>query len=36
MFGKKTYNTINRAIEIIDSDFYQQNKDNRVALKERV
>ncbi|MGJ0331924.1 AAA family ATPase [Aliarcobacter cryaerophilus] len=31
----KTYNTINKAIEIIDSDFYQQNKYNRVALKER-
>ncbi|MCT7461884.1 AAA family ATPase [Aliarcobacter cryaerophilus] len=31
----KTYNTINKAIEIIDSDFYQQNKDNREALKER-
>ncbi|WP_165786938.1 McrB family protein [Aliarcobacter cryaerophilus] len=31
----KTYNTINRAIEIIDSDFYQQNRDNRKALKER-
>ena len=31
----KTYNTINKAIEIIDSDFYQQHKDNREALKER-
>ena len=31
----KTYNTINKAIEIIDSEFYQQNKDNREALKER-
>ncbi|PWE21387.1 McrB family protein [Aliarcobacter skirrowii] len=31
----KTYNTINKAIEIIDSDFYQQNKYNREALKER-
>lgn len=31
----KTFNTINRAIEIIDSDFYQQNKYDRVALKER-
>ena len=31
----KTYNTINRAIEIIDSDFYQQNKYNREALKEK-
>ena len=32
----KTYNTINKAIEIIDSEFYQQNKDNREALKERL
>ena len=31
----KTFNTINRAIEIIDSDFYQQNKYNREALKEK-
>lgn len=31
----KTFNTINKAIEIIDSDFYQQHKDNRDALKER-
>ena len=31
----KTFNTINKAIEIIDSDFYQQNKYNREALKER-
>ena len=31
----KTYNTINKAIEIIDSEFYQQNKDNREALKEK-
>src|SRR5574344_865538 len=31
----KTFNTINKAIEIIDSDFYQQHKDNREALKER-
>lgn len=31
----KTYNTINRAIEIIDSEFYQQNRDDREALKER-
>ncbi|MGJ0337621.1 McrB family protein [Aliarcobacter cryaerophilus] len=31
----KTYNTINKALEIIDSDFYQQNKYNREALKER-
>ncbi|WNL28728.1 hypothetical protein QUR76_03040 [Arcobacter cryaerophilus gv. pseudocryaerophilus] len=31
----KTYNTINRAIEIIDSDFYQQNREDREALKER-
>ncbi|MDX4063624.1 AAA family ATPase [Aliarcobacter skirrowii] len=31
----KTFNTINRALKIIDSDFYQQNKYNRVALKEK-
>jgi 5-methylcytosine-specific restriction protein B len=31
----KTYNTINKALEIIDSDFYQQNKYNREALKEK-
>ncbi|MDX4059535.1 AAA family ATPase [Aliarcobacter skirrowii] len=31
----KTFNTINKALEIIDSDFYQQNKDNREALKEK-
>ena len=31
----KTFNTINKAIEIIDSDFYQQNKYNREALKEK-
>ncbi|MCT7508686.1 McrB family protein [Aliarcobacter cryaerophilus] len=31
----KTFNTINKALEIIDSDFYQQNKYNREALKER-
>ncbi|MGJ0457181.1 AAA family ATPase [Aliarcobacter cryaerophilus] len=31
----KTYNTINKAIEIIDSEFYQQNRDDREALKER-
>ncbi|MGJ0372105.1 AAA family ATPase [Aliarcobacter cryaerophilus] len=31
----KTFNTINRALKIIDSDFYQQNKYNREALKER-
>ncbi|MDX4065785.1 AAA family ATPase [Aliarcobacter skirrowii] len=31
----KTYNTINKAIEIIDSDFYQQNREDREALKER-
>lgn len=31
----KTFNTINKAIEIIDSDFYQQNKYDRVALKEK-
>ena len=31
----KTFNTINKALEIIDIDFYQQNKDNREALKEK-
>lgn len=31
----KTFNTINRAIEIIDSDFYKENKENREALKEK-
>ena len=31
----KTFNTINKAIEIIDSDFYQQNKYNREVLKEK-
>ncbi|MEN5387825.1 DUF4357 domain-containing protein [Aliarcobacter skirrowii] len=31
----KTFNTINRALKIIDSDFYQQNKDSRDVLKEK-
>ena len=31
----KTYNTINKALEIIDSDFYKENRDNREALKEK-
>src|SRR5574344_2120483 len=31
----KTFNTINNALAIIYSDFYQQNKDNREALKEK-
>lgn len=31
----KTFNTINRAIEIIDSDFYKENRDDREALKEK-
>ncbi|WNL34987.1 AAA family ATPase [Arcobacter cryaerophilus gv. pseudocryaerophilus] len=31
----KTFNTINKAIEIIDSDFYKENRDNREALKEK-
>lgn len=31
----KTFNTINKALEIIDSEFYQQNRDDREALKER-
>ena len=25
----KTFNTINKAIEIIDSDFYKENRDNK-------
>ena len=31
----KTYNSINRAIEIVDNDFYEKNKDNRDKLRER-
>ena len=30
----KTYHTINKALEIIDPDFYSINKDNREALKK--
>lgn len=29
----KTYNTINKALEILDNAFYQSNQDNRDALK---
>ena len=31
----KTFNTINKALEIIDSDFFQANKDDRKALKDK-
>ena len=31
----KTFNTINRALEILEPDFYGKNKDDRSALKER-
>ncbi len=31
----KTYHTINKALEIIDPDFYSLNKDKREALKKR-
>ncbi len=31
----KTYHTINKAVQIIDNDFFEQNKDNRTELKER-
>ncbi len=31
----KTFNTINKALEIIDNDFFQQNKDDRKALKAK-
>lgn len=31
----KTFNTINKALEIIDNDFFQQNKDDRKLLKEK-
>ncbi len=31
----KTYNTINKALEIVDPDFYYANKDNRISLKTR-
>ncbi len=31
----KTYNTVNKALEIIDSEFLKENIDNRQALNER-
>lgn len=31
----KTYNTINKALEIVDPEFYENYKDNRVAIKTR-
>jgi len=31
----KTYHTINKAIEIIDNEYYFQNKENRKVLKNR-
>lgn len=31
----KTYNTINRALEIVDPEFYHQHNDDRVATKKR-
>jgi len=31
----KTYNTINEALKIVDSGFYNVNKDNRKALNKR-
>lgn len=31
----KTYNTINRALEILDISFYKENKGNRAALVNR-
>ena len=31
----KTYNTINRALEIVDPEFYHQHNDDRVAIKKR-
>jgi len=31
----KTYHTINKAVEIADNDFYNQNKENREELKRR-
>ncbi len=31
----KTFNTINKALEIINNDFFQQNKDDRKALKDK-
>jgi 5-methylcytosine-specific restriction protein B len=31
----KTFNTINKALQIIDNDFFEQNKDDRKALKDK-
>ena len=31
----KTFNTINKALEIIDNEFFQQNKNDRKALKNK-
>lgn len=31
----KTFNSVNRAIEITDPEFYRQNKDNRHRLRQR-
>lgn len=31
----KTFNSVNRAIEITDPEFYRQNKDNRDKLRQR-
>lgn len=31
----KTFNTIYKALEIVDNDFFQANKDNRKALKDK-
>ncbi len=31
----KTFNTINKALEIIDNDFFQQNENDRTALKDK-
>lgn len=31
----KTYNTVNRAIEIVDPNFYKENENNQSALKTR-
>lgn len=31
----KTFHTINRALEILEPDFYRENKENRTALKKR-
>ena len=31
----KTFNTINKALQIIDNEFFEQNKDDRKALKDK-